>query len=212
MNRSVDVIDLAKISGGFEDPVQDSQRCFRQMLRALSSPGSIVECGVKPPPPAGLCSASTALLLALLDSDCAVWISPGAGSSGLADFFRFHTGCTSASSMAVANFALIRNELELPRLANFNWGSDEYPDRSVSLILQVEHLREGGPWQLTGPGIERSRSVCAGNLPLWFIGDWASLHASFPRGFEVFLCADNKIMALSRTTRLSLQSDTCTSR
>jgi alpha-D-ribose 1-methylphosphonate 5-triphosphate synthase subunit PhnH len=208
----VEPIDLAQVDAAFDDPVHDSQRCFRRALHALANPGTIVHCGAKLRPPAKLCCASTALLLTLLDSDCSLWISPGARTREVGDFFKFHTGCTSVATPAEARFALVNDELELPRLESFDWGSDEYPDRSVSLIIQVACLQSFGSWQFTGPGIERSRSVRAGNLPLWFIGDWALVHASFPRGLEVFMCSEDQVMALARTTRLTLQSESCTLR
>lgn len=208
--RNADV-DLSVVQAGFDDPVHESQECFRQSLDALASPGTIVFCGERLKPPVGLDRATAALLLTLLDSDCSLWLSPGAQTVEIAAFLKFHTGCSFTEDQAVARFALVHDELELPRLRNFNWGSDEYPDQSVTVIAQVKRLQGSGSWYLSGPGIERSRSLNAGNLPLWFIADWAHVHASFPRGMEVFMCADNALAALARTTRLTLQAEPCTS-
>lgn len=210
MNSQHPGVDLASVGPGFDDPVHDSQMCFRQALDALACPGRIVECGVQLRPPAGLGSATTALLLTLLDGDCSLWVSPGAQTLEISNFLRFHTGCALVASQADARFVLVHNELELPRLSNLDWGSDEYPDQSATLIVQLDSLGGVGPWLLNGPGIERSRSLRAGNLPLWFVTDWALVHSSFPRGLEVFLCAGKQLAALARTTRLTLQSDLCT--
>lgn len=212
MSRHASIVDLANVAMGFPDPVHDSQGCFREALQALSTPGAVVPSkpALNAPPP--LLAPAAAILLTLLDSDCTLWLSASLRQREVFAFFRFHTGCKIVSEIGDAQFALVHDELELPRLACFEWGSDEYPDRSATLIVQVGQLAEQGAWRLTGPGIEHSRSVRAGALPLWFVGDWASVHASFPRGIDMFLCTDAQLMALPRTTQIAIGAESCTSR
>ena len=60
----------------------------------------------------------------------------------------------SAVSRSVSSFALIGDPQKLPALDRFAFGSNEYPDRSTTLILQVESLSDGPEVELRGPGID----------------------------------------------------------
>src|SRR3982074_2984021 len=55
---------------------------------------------------------------------------------------------------AVPSFWLIGYPAHLPPLDRFAFGSNEYPDRSTTLILQVDSLTQGTVFELRGPGID----------------------------------------------------------
>ena len=77
-----------------------------------------------------------------------------------------------------------------------------YPDRSTTLILQVESLTQGREYRLSGPGIESIALLRATIAPKDLFDRLAINAALFPRGIDVVLVADDAIVAIPRTTRL----------
>lgn len=195
------MLDLAGISAGFGDVSTDSQSVFRQSLAALSRPGSVLECGAQLEPPAGVQPAAMALLLALLDQDTRLWLSPGVPSAA-AGHLRFHTGCALVGDAALADFALVASGSELPALDTFDAGSAEYPDRSATIVLQVERLEEQSGWRLSGPGIRGESLLSVAGLGEGFLEQWRRNHKRFPQGVDLFLASCTKLCGLPRTTRI----------
>ena len=90
----------------------------------------------------------------------------------------------------------------MPPLSAFDAGTDEYPDRSATLIVQVRALIAGAGRRLTGPGIAGEARLEVDGLPESF-WKWAcDNHARFPRGVDVFMRAGQVLAALPRTTRV----------
>ena len=102
----------------------------------------------------------------------------------------------------ICGFALIGDAQNLPALDRFAFGSNEYPDRSTTLILQVESLTRGPAFQLSGPGIAGTVVLHATVQPADLFERLAVNAALFPRGIDVVLVADDSIVAIPRTTRL----------
>jgi alpha-D-ribose 1-methylphosphonate 5-triphosphate synthase subunit PhnH len=189
------VIDLGTVDAGFADPAEASQRVFRQALDALSHPGRIYETSPDLP------HAARALLLALADADTPVWFSPSAADS--IPTLRFHTGCGIAESPARAAYAWIAAAGELPLLRAFAAGSDEHPEHSTTLIVEVPLLAANGPWSLAGPGIREHASLRVEGLPERFAAEWHENHRWFPRGVDLYFTCGRKLAGLPRTTRLA---------
>ena len=194
--------DLSTVGAGFGEPVMASQAVFRHSLSALSRPGAIVTMTSDAQAPAGVEPAANALLLALLDQDTRLWLSPALANGPAGAYLRFHTGCSLASEPATADFALAANAAELPALETFAQGSDERPDRSATLVVQVEALSSSEGWRLTGPGIKGSARLAVRGLGGEFIAQWACNRKQFPRGIDLFLACGSALCALPRTTRV----------
>ena len=92
-------------------------------------------------------------------------------------------------------------------LGAFNMGSEEYPDLGATLIIQIEKILTKGPLVLTGPGIKES--VCLGlrDVPPSFWHMRGKLQRYFPRGIDLIFVADAEMVALPRTTTVTLQSE-----
>ncbi len=193
-------VDLAGIAPGFDDPVLASQAVFRRCLTALARPGTIVECGAAAATPAGLHAAAGALALALLDQDTRLWLSPALAAAGA--YLRFHTGCRIADDPARADFALVASPAELPALEALPAGTDEDPDRSATIFLQLDGLSGARGWCLSGPGIRGAARLHASGLGDAFLAQWAANGARFPRGVDLFLVCGERLCGLPRTTRI----------
>jgi alpha-D-ribose 1-methylphosphonate 5-triphosphate synthase subunit PhnH len=187
-----------KLSPGFADTVGAAQATFRAVLTALSEPGTVLALALDLEPPAPLGLAAAAVALSLLDGDTPLWCDPA--SRAAATSLRFHTGAPLVEAPERARFALIAEAALLPSLAAFDAGSDEYPDRSATLIIEVASLGDGTKLVLRGPGIPERRSLAVGGLPAGFRSEWQANHARFPRGVDVILTAGGRLAGLPRST------------
>ncbi len=115
----------------------------------------------------------------------------------------FHAGAPLASVPSEAHFALVAAPAELIALENFAQGTQEYPDRSATLILQVETLSRGQALVLRGPGIATTATIAPAPLPRHFVEQWRQNGARFPRGVDIILAAPEGIACLPRTTRIT---------
>jgi alpha-D-ribose 1-methylphosphonate 5-triphosphate synthase subunit PhnH len=198
---------LASLGLGFGDEARGSQRVFRAALDALSRPGRIVTVEHDAQVPGGAHSASAALMLALLDSDCTLWLSPLLVQSGSAAWLRFHTGCQLVTEPRQAQFAWVACDDAIPALTQLRPGTDEYPDQSATLVLDVGSFNLAGTaqtWTLTGPGIEGETTLAVDGLTTDFAAQWNDNHDRFPRGVDVYLAAANSLVGLPRSTRLTV--------
>ena len=190
------------LARGFADPVHDSQKMFRTTLDALAHPGRIARISPSLVPPEPLLTTSASLLLALADYETAVWLDDAlAEQTEVAEFIRFHTGARLTRIRREADFAIVAAPLAMPPLASFAQGTPEYPDRSSTLILQVDSLVNGG-WMFAGPGIPERRSFSATPLPDDFRPQLAENRTRFPRGVDLFFVTSTEMAALPRSCRI----------
>lgn len=187
--------------GGFADPVFDAQAVFRQVMNALARPGTVsaIEAVVQPPEP--LSPVIGAIAATLFDGETGIWLDPQlAQQDEVVGWLTFHTAAPIVDQGFDARFALVGTAALLPSLESFAQGTQEYPDRSTTIILQIESLVGGTPLVLTGPGIKHSQEIEPIGLPPHFCDQWAANNSRFPRGVDVILAAPDGIIGLPRTT------------
>jgi alpha-D-ribose 1-methylphosphonate 5-triphosphate synthase subunit PhnH len=196
--------DLQQVRPGFHDPALGSQAVFRTALSALSHPGRVIEMPDVSALPRHGHAAAALLLQALVDSDCAVWLSPALAASDAAAWLRFHTGCRWAVSPADARFLWVADGDALPALASLDAGTDAYPDQSATCVIELQALgaSDADALVLTGPGIASEQTLCATGLPGDFVDQWDANHRRFPRGVDIFLATPTHIAGLPRSTRV----------
>ncbi len=187
---------------GFADPTLDTQRISRVVLEAMSCPGRILDVPELAGAPEPLDPAATAVCLALLDLETALWLDAPAATPEVLGHLRFYCGCPIVDAPAAARFALITDPSAMPPLDGFDAGSDEFHDRSATLIVQVPRLRSGVGRRITGPGVESETFLEVGGLPARFWADWNQNHARSPRGVDMILSVGAQIAGLPRTARV----------
>jgi alpha-D-ribose 1-methylphosphonate 5-triphosphate synthase subunit PhnH len=191
------------VGGGFVDPVASAQTTFRAVLAASSRPGTVWPIGVELSPPAPLSRGAAAVALTLCDRDTPVWLDPSlCATDAVAAWLRFHCGVKVVEQPEAASFAFAANPRALPPFQHFNLGTDDYPDRSTTIVLLIETFQRGHNLVLQGPGIRNHQSLQAAPLPD-DISQWLKSNRSlFPRGVDLLLVSADQIAALPRSVRL----------
>jgi alpha-D-ribose 1-methylphosphonate 5-triphosphate synthase subunit PhnH len=194
---------VAELPAGFADKVLSAQSTFRSVMEAMARPGSVQRIVAAAGAPAATMRGTAAIALTLFDHDTPVWLDPlMSGTPEVAKWLKFHASAPVVVDPAICSFALVGDPAALPDLDRFSFGSNEYPDRSTTLILQVESLWEGPAVELSGPGIEGA-AVLQVSVGASDIFDRLAVNAAlFPRGIDVVLVHDDCIVAIPRTTRL----------
>lgn len=190
---------------GLEDPVQDSQAVFRAVLEAMSYPGKAVTVSCLDDAPLPLNTATAAVCLSLVDFETPLWTDTEiASSSDAMNFLRFHCGCPVTMEPNEARTALVADARTISSFERFNTGSDERPELSTTLIIQVDNLVEGEGVRLTGPGIETSRKLTVEGVGPDFWNAVIANSGLFPRGVDMILSCHDRIVCLPRTTKVEV--------
>lgn len=180
------------------DPAYESQAAFRALMDCTARPGEMRKLkGVEAPAP--FAPATAALIKSLADYETPLWLDATfAAEKKVVDWIRFHCGAPIVRDANEAAFALIADAAAMPPLAQFAQGTAEYPDRSTTLLVQIESFA-GTPFTLRGPGIKVTREFAASPLPADFAARMNENRALFPRGVDLVLVAGTDIAALPRS-------------
>ena len=197
------MVTVAELPAGFADKVLSAQSTFRSVMDAMARPGAVQHIRAVAGTPAPLMRGTAAIALTLFDHDTPIWLDRTMSATpDVGKWLKFHTGTPVIADSSASSFAVVGNARDLPPLDRFALGSNEYPDRSTTLILQIDSLTSGPAYELTGPGIDGAavlQATISGNL-----FEQLAINATlFPRGIDVVLVHDDAIVAIPRTTRLA---------
>ncbi|MBJ7404957.1 MAG: phosphonate C-P lyase system protein PhnH [Bradyrhizobium sp.] len=194
---------IAELPPGFADKVLSAQSTFRSVMDAMARPGSVQRIVPMPGTPDTMMRGTAAIALTLFDHDTPIWLDARmAESADVTKWLKFHTGAPVVQDSSIASFALIGDGGALPALDRFALGTSEYPDRSTTLIIQVDSLASGRSFELRGPGIDGVAALLASFKPFDLFERLHVNEALFPRGIDVVLVADDAVVAIPRTTRI----------
>lgn len=186
------------LSGGFADPAIASSTAFRQIMEAMARPGTIhMIAGAAPPAP--LSPATGAVLLTLCDPDTPVHLAGALDCDAVRAWVAFHTGAPvvgpSRCMFAVGDWN------DLMPLNAYQIGTPQYPDRSATLIVQVERLTPDGA-TLSGPGIKNTHRLSLPELEAF-----QQNAGHFPLGLDFIFTNSDRVAALPRTTVVTQKGD-----
>ena len=201
---------LQDMAPGFADITAQSQAVFRCALDAIARPGTTMRLSAAhavPAQPAGS-RAAASFLLAVLDQDCTLWLSPTLQAGPAAAWLRFHTGCRITADCAAADFVWAASFAELPALADLKQGSAEYPDQSATCVVEVAGwdrvaAQHAGALHLRGPGIRDAVTLRVDGLGADFVQQHHAMQLHAPCGVDVYCCADDALLGLPRSVHIS---------
>ncbi|MFZ6654416.1 phosphonate C-P lyase system protein PhnH [Undibacterium sp. TJN19] len=195
----------------WNDAVHDAQTVFRSLLKALSEPGSIQRLSVQLQAPAPLHLATAAACLALMDFETSTWLAPDLDNEAVRAYLRFHCGLPLVTDKTLANFVVLNAPLQNLDLQEYAQGSMTYPDKSATLLIQVDDLENGPENLITGPGIKESGNFRVAGLPADFVSRWQQNNLGFPQGVDIIFCCRDALLGLPRTSRIEKKDNACTS-
>lgn len=197
------MVTVAEMPAGLADKVLSAQSTFRSVMDAMARPGSLQRIRPSAGTPAPMMRGTAAIALTLFDHDTPVWLDKAMSTTAdVAKWLKFHTSAPVIADMSVCSFAVVGDVQALPPLDRFALGSNEYPDRSTTLVLQVDSLTSGPAYELTGPGIDGT-AVLQATVPQDLFERLAVNAILFPRGIDVVLVHGDAVVAIPRTTRLA---------
>lgn len=191
------------LSGGFADPVFHAQGVFKAMMDGMARPGTLQTVAPDAAPPAPLGTAAGAIALTLCDHDTPVWLSSAITKSAVPGWLAFHTGAPVTTDKADARFAFAESGLAISSFSLFAAGTQEYPDRSTTIVIELPSLDGGPRLALMGPGIKTVTEISPAGLPDTFLRLWNENRAVFPRGIDVILTSGSRFLCLPRTTKIT---------
>ncbi len=196
---------------GLQDQVTGGQVIFRSALKAMSEPGTVVDISqdiaVEP-----LSPAMYAVILALLDQQTSLWLAKSFDQPQVVKNLQFHTGVKLAKTAQEAQFALAMAS-EIDELERFNIGTDESPEMSCSLFLQVDSISidenisdsiDCSVLALSGPGIETIKNVGISKLSKSLIDYLTERSGEFPKGLDCYFVSQNQLLCIPRTTQVKV--------
>ncbi|KQV31948.1 phosphonate C-P lyase system protein PhnH [Rhizobium sp. Root1203] len=192
------------LTGGFAQPVFHAQSVFKLMMDAMARPGTIQTVSPDAAPPAPLGIAAGAIALTLCDHDTPVWLSAALVKSAVPQWLAFHAGAPVTPEKAEARFAVVESGATLSSFGLFAAGTQEYPDRSTTLVIELADLEGGRRLALMGPGIKSVTDVAPLGLPDSFLRLWTENRALFPRGIDIVLTSGSRFLCLPRTTKITV--------
>lgn len=181
------------LSGGFTTPALDAAHAFRAAMQAMARPGTIQNI-LGGSGPAPVSDAAACLMLTLCDANTPVFLGHSHDTKDIRDWLAFHTAA-QVTERAQAMFAL-GTWRDLCPLSDYAIGTPEYPDRSTTLIVEMDALDTSGA-QLRGPGIKTTTSL---NLP--DIDAFRANRALFPLGLDFYFTCGKTIAGLPRSTEV----------
>ncbi|MEL7013309.1 MAG: phosphonate C-P lyase system protein PhnH [Pseudomonadota bacterium] len=192
-------LNTTYLEGGFQDAPVDAARAFRSAMSAMARPGQIemLDAAI---PPSPISKAAGTLLLTLADHETGIYLAGDHDTAIMREWLAFHTSARIVAA-GEAHFALGTWEALLP-LSQFSIGTSEFPDRSTTLIVEMDDLKSEGTY-LKGPGIKDTAAL---NLP--DAKEMQANNAQFPLGLDFFLTCGSRVAALPRSTQVSTTSET----
>lgn len=180
------------LEGGFSDAPVEAARAFRAVMRAMARPGTLERvAGAQPPAPMSV--AAGVAVLVLCDAGTPVHLAGAHDCRGVRDWIAFHTGvpvvAREGAMFAVGTWAA------LGPLGAYPAGVPEFPDRSATLIVEMERLEARGA-RLTGPGIKGEAWL---SLPE--VAAFRANAARFPLGLDFLFCCGERLAGLPRSAR-----------
>lgn len=189
---------------GFAEPAADAAHAFRAIMKAMSRPGLVVDVPDILSPPAPFLPAAAAIALTLCDFQTPVWLSPRLISDGVRQYVRFHAGAPLVADHTQALFAFVADGDAVPDLEELAPGTHEYPDRSATMVIEVQAFRDSDI-EVSGPGIPVPSGFGAAGIGATFWEAMARNHDRFPLGIDVIFVTPRSMAALPRSTAIRLK-------
>jgi alpha-D-ribose 1-methylphosphonate 5-triphosphate synthase subunit PhnH len=220
-NTTIESAASLELLTAFTDKVGGSQWVYRQLLKAMSEPATILplfnsstdESSVIPDLYKDEWSREVldhtvyrtiypttwSVAQSLFDSDCNVYLSSSLTQKSLTQSLRFYTDAQIVSHSSSAHFAFMNID-ELANTNDFSIGTLIAPHESCTLIIQVPCITNDEQILLSGPGIKTQKNMAIEGLTSQHVDFFISNNQQYPCGVDIIFCSPTHIAALPRST------------
>jgi alpha-D-ribose 1-methylphosphonate 5-triphosphate synthase subunit PhnH len=183
------------------DIIHQEHAQFRQILQAMSHPGSLIEMAV---PTSNTTEIAPAIhiLTCLMDNEVTFSVV-GDDKGAVAAALSLQTGSPQVD-IATSDFVVAVRGTTDGQLAMIKRGTLEYPDGGATLVYLIDELAEdGGSAELSGPGINGSCRPRFTGLASGELSALREANAEYPLGVDaLFVDSKGRIACIPRSTRI----------
>jgi len=187
--------------------VFDAQVHFRTILDSMARPGKVNNIGeIKIQSPANLHPASALVAFALLNRDVAFYVRNN--KEEISEYFVVNTN-SKPTTISNADFVFIAGTDDDQILLETNIGVLEYPEKSATIIIDVDHIYDVPKDQtheiiLQGPGVDGEKRVYVSNISSNILQALKEQNSEYPLGVDVILTdGEGNIMCIPRSNNFS---------
>ncbi|WP_231188402.1 phosphonate C-P lyase system protein PhnH [Haladaptatus sp. DYF46] len=179
------------------DPVHDTRATFRSLVDATSRPGTVETTAIAP--------ATYSIVATLVDHEVTLY----GGSDELHTTLERESRLDSAP-FEEADVIVVDGDTDGDVTAAKR-GSLKEPSDGATLVYDVETLATDAapdadalPVAVSGPGVPDTRTFYAEGIPAEEVEAIATAQSSYPRGVDVYLTADDRVVGLPRSVTLTV--------
>ncbi len=130
-----------------------------------------------------------------------LFIDPKIGNPLLLRTLCLHTNVPIATRLDDADFVLLSGNRFSYDLMALSCGSEVEPEKSTTVIVEVEGMHDGPCLKLTGPGIKTHR-IISPRLPGSVRDYLCNRPHAFPTGLDFLFTSGKKLFAIPRSTHV----------
>lgn len=188
------------------DRTHDVQQVYRKLLTCMSRPGIIENLSSESQKIDINIAVSRhvlAILFTVLDGEVSFSLMPESAH----DLTKRLNHLTYAKNDAPseADYIIITKEAEnyaKAAIAAAKTGTLSNPHKSATVIIETQKISAGSELALSGPGIEKEKSICISGCADWLEAR-REKNVEFPLGVDIIIVDESgNIISLPRTTRL----------
>ncbi len=183
-----------------------SAHAFRKILDCMAKPGHVIKLDGIVDAPAPLHATTATIAQTLFDFQSSVWLGSQFALTAVEQHLKFYSGVPLVSDPKSAAFAVVSGQGGMPRLSDFAQGTHEYPDRSTTVIIQVDEFSKQDV-MLSGPGLKHSVALGAKPLGAGFWREMIANHQQYPLGVDVIFASPTAMACCPRSTKIALREN-----
>lgn len=181
--------------------VHTTQQVYRQLVNVSSRPGHIEVINEEVKNYSTFSDAALLVSMTLFDNEITYFSDDKTMSKEL----KVLTGGVPNEDYTKVDFIVLKEaDLQTAYFTDVKHGVLISPEKSATLLIEVDSIGEGNHYQLTGPGIKETT-----DLQLSLSNDWLTLRndicKEFPIGIDLILTdQNNNVVMIPRTTKVEV--------
>lgn len=182
--------------------VHKTQTVYRQLINVSSRPGHIETVEEELSNYTDFSKANLLTCVTLFDNEITYMTT----NEVMEKEVKVLTGARKAHDLSTTDYIISkRSDLKEEFFTQTKHGVLASPEKSVTILIDLDSLNEGQTYQLTGPGIKDTQTINIDLDPSWIeLRNQAC--QEFPLGLDLILTdKNNQLMMIPRTTKVEVR-------